>query len=65
MNNFERLMEVLRDGKWHSGDELAVKISYRFGHTVFEARRRGCSIEKRQVGRSRFEYRMLMAQPIS
>lgn len=40
LTNLERLIEVLRDGKWHSGDELAIKVSWRFGHTVFEARKR-------------------------
>ncbi len=57
--NLEKLIEVLRDGRWHSADELAAKVSFRFGHTIFEGRKKGYSIEKRQVARSQFEYRLV------
>jgi hypothetical protein len=45
LTNLERLIAVLKDGQWHSSDELANKVSWRFGHTVFEARKKGYSIE--------------------
>jgi hypothetical protein len=61
LTNLEQLIAILKDGKWHSSDELANKVSWRFGHTVFEARKKGYSIEKRKVAHNRFEYRMLAA----
>lgn len=61
MSNFERLIAILKDGKWHSSDELAIKVSWRFGHTVFEARKKGCLIEKRKVAHNQFQYRLLAA----
>lgn len=59
--NLEKLILILKDGKWHSSDELAAKVSFRFGHTVFEARKKGYLVEKRQVSHNRFEYRLLVA----
>ncbi|HAG85271.1 MAG TPA: hypothetical protein DCL61_30035 [Cyanobacteria bacterium UBA12227] len=59
--NLERLIAVLKDGRWHSSDELASKVSFRFGDTVFKARKKGYSIETRQLARNQFEYRMLTA----
>lgn len=61
LTNLERLIAVLKDGQWHLSDELAVKVSWRFGHTVFEARKKGYSIEKRKVAHNRYEYRLLVA----
>lgn len=61
LTNLNRLIATLKDGKWHSSDELAAKVSFRFGHTVFEARKKGYFIEKRQVGYNQFEYRLLVA----
>jgi biotin operon repressor len=57
-SNLQRLITLLRDRQWHSGDELANKVSWRFGHTVFEARQKGYVVEKRKIGHNRFEYRM-------
>ncbi|MGB3206006.1 MAG: hypothetical protein WBB28_13530 [Crinalium sp.] len=59
--NLDRLIALLRDGRWHSADELANKVSWRFGHTVFEARKKGYFIEMRKVAHNQFEYRMLVA----
>ena len=59
--NVERLVAVLKDGRWHSSEELANKVSWRFGHTVFEARKKGYLVEKRKVAHNRFEYRILAA----
>lgn len=33
----ELLLSVLRDGSWHLGDELAVKVGHRFGDAVKKA----------------------------
>lgn len=55
----DKLIEVLRDGHWHSGDELAAKVGFRFGDTIFKARNKGYSIERRQVGGSQHEYRLV------
>lgn len=52
------LLEVLSDSDWHWGDELAVKVSWRFGATIHDARRKGYSIEHQQVGVSHC-YRLL------
>lgn len=59
--NLEKLIVLLKDGKWHSSDELAAKVSFRFGHTVFEARKKGYLVEKRQVAHNQFQYRLLAA----
>lgn len=59
--NLERLIRLLRDGKWHPGDELAFHVSWRFGHTVLVARKKGYQIETREVARNKFEYRLLTA----
>ncbi|MBO9999393.1 MAG: hypothetical protein J7641_10380 [Cyanobacteria bacterium SID2] len=56
--NLQRLLALLKDGKWHSADELASQVSFRFGHTVFEARQKGYLIEKRRVAHNHFEYRL-------
>ncbi|WP_071516170.1 hypothetical protein [Geitlerinema sp. PCC 9228] len=57
--NLEKLLMLLKDGQWHSGDELAMKVSWRFGHTIYEARHKGYKIEKRKIAHQQFEYRML------
>lgn len=59
LTNLEKLIAVLKDGQWHSSEELAVKVSWRFAHTVFEARKKRYSIEMRKVAHNQFEYRML------
>lgn len=59
LTNLEKLIAILKDGKWHSSDELAANVSFRFGHTIFEARKKGYLIEKKQVANNQFEYRLL------
>ncbi|MGL5062759.1 MAG: hypothetical protein ACRC62_22525 [Microcoleus sp.] len=59
--NLEKLLTLLKDGKWHSANELAVEISWRFGHTVLEARRKGYPVEKRKIAHNQFEYRLMSA----
>jgi hypothetical protein len=46
----ELLIEVLRDGAWHLGDELAVKVGYSFGDAVKKARTLGYKIETAWAG---------------
>lgn len=61
VTNLERLIALLKDGKWHTSEELASKVSWRFGHTIFEARKKGYSIEKRKIAHNQFQYRLLTA----
>lgn len=56
----ELLIEVLWDGAWHLGDELAQKVGYRFGDAVKKARRLGYVIETDKVGiGQQHKYRLL------
>jgi hypothetical protein len=57
-SNLKKLLAILKDGKWHSADELAIRVSWRFGHTVHEARNKGYSIDTRKVAHNKFEYRL-------
>lgn len=59
LTNLKRLIETLKDSEWHSSDELAAKVSLRFTHTVFEARKKGYQVEKRKLAHNQYEYRML------
>jgi hypothetical protein len=59
--NLQKLLAVLADGRWHSADELAYKVSFRFGHTIFEAREKDYPVEKRKISHNRYEYRMASA----
>lgn len=61
MTIFERLMQVLADGKWHMTEELVQEVGHRFSATVHVAKQRGRQIEKRRVDKNQFEYRMLVA----
>ncbi|MBN4002815.1 hypothetical protein [Nostoc sp. LPT] len=63
MRNLKRtkvdlLLEVLSDGEWHWGDELAVKVGWRFGDPVDKARERGYPIIRERLG-LKHRYRML------
>jgi hypothetical protein len=44
------LLSVLSDGDWHWGDELATKVSWRFGAAIGEARKRGNEIQTDRIG---------------
>ncbi len=57
----ELLIEVLRDGAWHLGDELAVKVGYPFGDAVKKARTLGYKIETDSAGvGQQHKYRLLI-----
>lgn len=55
--NLQKLLKLLGDGNWHTSEELS-KITWRFGHTIHEARKKGYQIEKHQVGHNQFQYRL-------
>ncbi|MBF2050597.1 MAG: hypothetical protein IGS54_25085 [Elainella sp. C42_A2020_010] len=52
------LLEVLADGDWHWGDELAKKVGWRFGATIKQARDKRYSIETERDG-MKHRYRLL------
>lgn len=58
LTNLDRLLKILKDGQWHDADELACKVSHRFGHTIFVARQKGYPIEKRKVAHKDHQYRL-------
>ena len=55
--NLQKLLNLLGDGEWHTSEELS-QITWRFGHTIHEARNKGYPIEKRQINHNQFEYRL-------
>lgn|GEM_PF-2562286 len=61
ITNLQKLISLLRDGCWHSSDELAARISFKsYKQTVAEARKKHhYPIEIRQVAYHKFEYRLL------
>ncbi len=57
--NLQKLLEVLKDGEWHSNDELAFKVSWRFGDTIHKARKKGYPIKTEKVAHNQYKYRLL------
>jgi hypothetical protein len=57
--NLQKLLGLLEDKQWHPSDELAYHVSLRFGHTIFEARKKGYPIETGKISHNRFQYRLL------
>lgn len=57
--NLQKLLALLRDRQWHPASKLAENVSWRFGHTVFEADKKGYKVEKRKIAHNKFEYRLL------
>lgn len=58
LTKLQLLLDLLKDGKWHSSDELVYNVSHRFGATIHEARKKGYLIETRNIASNPFEYRM-------
>jgi len=54
------LLEVLADGEWHWGNELAVKVGWRFADPVQRARLKGHPIKTDRV---RLEHRYRLRKP--
>ncbi len=52
------LIALLGDYDWHWAEELANKVSWRFGATIKEARYKGYSIETDPVGK-KHRYRLV------
>ncbi|MBD1212916.1 MAG: hypothetical protein H9534_09265 [Dolichospermum circinale Clear-D4] len=58
----EILIDALRDGTWHLGDELAVIVGYRFGDAIKKARTLGYQIETEWAGSGqKHKYRLIKA----
>jgi hypothetical protein len=58
MTKLELLVKVMRDGGWHSTEELVLEVGHRFSATKHGAEKQGYRFETRREG-VRFEYRML------
>ncbi len=56
VSNLKKLLTILKDGKWHTSDELIRGVSWRFGHTIFEARKKGYCIETKSIAHNLYEY---------
>ncbi|NJN61043.1 MAG: hypothetical protein HC795_05475 [Coleofasciculaceae cyanobacterium RL_1_1] len=54
--NLQKLLQLLKDGQWHLAEELARYVSFRFGHTIHEARKKGYDIQKRMISHNVYEY---------
>lgn len=54
------LIAVLCDHQWHWGDELALKVSWRFGAAIKDARSKGHQIETERVG-PKWRYRLIQS----
>jgi hypothetical protein len=58
----EILIDALRDGTWHLGDELAVIVGYCFGDAIKKARTLGYQIETEWAGSGqKHKYRLIKA----
>ncbi len=60
MTKLEKLLALLRDGYWHSNDQLVQEVGHRFSATMHVAKQQGYRFEKRRVDRQQFEYRLLL-----
>ena len=58
----DRVLLIISDGEWHMGNELAEKVSWRFGGYLFTLKEKGVSWEKEKVkvasGDSVWKYRL-------
>lgn len=59
----QRVLLLLSDDGWHSGRELALKVSHRFGGYLFTLKEQGVEWEKRRQddapkGEVWYEYRL-------
>jgi hypothetical protein len=57
-----QLIELMSDYQWHSSQELADKISFRFGDAIYRARKSGYEIEKNRLKNNEYEYRLISKQ---
>lgn len=62
MTMMEKLAQVLRDGQWHSTEELVEQVGHRFSATMHTAiKQHGWRVEKRRSDQKTFEYRLKSA----
>ncbi|MBF6600349.1 MAG: hypothetical protein IVW36_07560 [Dehalococcoidia bacterium] len=58
--NYERSMvTMLGDGQWHSQQDMVDATSFRFGAIIHTLRKKGFDIEKRHLGGTLWEYRLV------
>lgn len=60
----DRILDLLSDGDWHTGRELALVVSHRFSSYIGRLRERGVKIEgrlepERPAGQQWWEYRLV------
>lgn len=60
MTKLDLLLDTLSDHDWHWSEELAIKVGWRFGATIKEARNKGYQIKTDRVG-SQHRYQLLVA----
>lgn len=59
-----KLIGLLSDGLWHSAEELAQKVNWRFSAAVKDARNEGYQIEAEQLG-SKWMYRLALSKAVN
>jgi hypothetical protein len=64
MTKLDRLVVVMRDGQWHSTEELVDRVGHRFSAAKHVLQRQGYQFEVRRDG-VRFEYRMVREEKAS
>lgn len=62
VTQLKELTSLLSDGQWHSSQELAEKVSWRFGAVIHAARKQGYQVEKHKTSDNCFSYRLLNPQ---
>lgn len=60
----QRLLLVMKDGRWHKGSELAYRVSWRFGGYLHSLKQKGVEWEKRRdpkcpKGENWYDYRLV------
>lgn len=56
--NKERLLNILRDGKWHANTELNFSAGFRYGARLLELRKSGLTVHSVSVGAGKWKYRL-------
>lgn len=61
-NNKDRLLRLMRDGRWYHMAALRTAGGWRYGARLFELKKQGWEHERRSVGEDAFEYRLYSAE---
>jgi hypothetical protein len=64
MTKLDRLVAVMKDGQWHSTEDLVDRVGHRFSAAKHVLRQQGYQFEVRRDG-VRFEYRMVSVVGVS